>query len=123
MMGIFMQDRRAFQRTRTYLGAQVVFNSRFSTVDCLVRNLSGDGAKLTFSGTALIPKTIDVLIRNDGESRHAKIIWRTEAAAGVQFLQAGRNKVVSLEAARKIRRLEAEVAALARRIAEMVDPA
>jgi hypothetical protein len=118
-----MQDRRAFQRTRTYLGAQVVFNNRFSTVDCLVRNLSGDGAKLTFAGTALIPRTIDVLIRNDGESRHAKIIWRTESAAGVEFVQAGRDKVVSLEAARKIKRLEADVATLAQRVAEMVDPA
>lgn len=118
-----MQDRRAFQRTRTYLGAQVVFNNRFSTVDCLVRNLSGDGAKLIFFGTALIPKTIDVLIRNDGECRRAKIVWRTESAAGVQFAQAGREKVVSLEAARKIRSLEAEVAALAMRVAKQIDPA
>ena len=50
-----MEERRRYQRLRTYLGARAVFNRRASTVDCLIRNLSEDGARIDFAEGVAIP--------------------------------------------------------------------
>jgi hypothetical protein len=117
-----MQERRTFHRARTYIGARIIFNHRFSTMDCLVRNLSEDGAKLVFFGLATIPSEFDVFIANNGDSRRVKTIWRTEIAAGIKFLNAGYDQVVPIEAARKLKKLKDERDMLARRIAQLVEP-
>lgn len=118
-----MQERRAFQRSRTYIGGRAVFNRRLSTMDCLVRNLSPRGAKLIFSGTGLIPSEFDIVIDTLGDSRRAAIVWRTRAQAGVKFIGAGRGAIVPIETARRIRELEAERDRLARRVAQLSEPA
>jgi len=81
-----MNERRRTPRGRTYLGTQVAFNRRASTLDCLMRNLSDDGAKLVFSGPASIPGEFDLLIHREGHSRRARVVWRQESEAGVEFL-------------------------------------
>ena len=118
-----MQERRALHRNRTYIGARIVFNLRYSTMDCLVRNLSEDGAKLIFGGVETIPSEFDIFIRNQSDSRRAKMIWRTESEAGIRFISPGYNQIVSIEMARKVRQLEAEREKLAKRVEQLVDPA
>lgn len=118
-----MQERRAFIRNRTYIGGKVVFNRRLSTMDCLVRNLSADGAKLTFCETGIIPSEFDITINNKGDSRRARIIWRTREEAGIRFVCADRAPIVSIETARRIKELEAERDRLARRVAQLSEPA
>jgi hypothetical protein len=118
-----MEDRRKFHRDRTYIGASVVFNNRYSMLDCLVRNLSPDGAKIVFSSATPLPGEFDVMIRHKGDSRRARVTWRNETEAGILFLQSTRENVVSIEAAQRIRKLEAQRDALARRVAELNEPA
>lgn len=116
-----MQQRRKDHRGRTYLGAQIAFNNRCSTLDCLVTNLSAEGAMIAFAGTVAIPGEFDVSIPSKGESRRARVVWLEETRAGVRFLPANGN-VVSIEAAIRLRRLEAEREALARRVAQLTEP-
>jgi hypothetical protein len=113
-------ERRAVARARTYLGGQVAFNVRFSTMDCLVRNLSAAGAKLDFNGAAIIPDEVDLTIAKRDETLRARIVWRRGDEAGVVFrqLQPG-SDVVPLTVARRLRACEAEKAALQRRVAEL----
>ena len=118
-----MQERRTVHRDRTYLGGQVAYNNRCSIMDCLVQNVSQNGAKLVFSDTALIPSEFDVLISKKGESRRARIVWRQEQAAGIQFVQSEKAAVISIEAARRIKTLEIERETLARRVAQLSEPA
>jgi PilZ domain len=117
-----MLDRRKVHRGRCYLGGQVVFNNRFSTMDCLVRNFSEAGAKIVFTNPATIPGEFDLSIRQRN-SRRAHIVWRSETEAGVAFLPSRSSSVVSIEAALKIRKLEAERDALVRRVAQLSEPA
>jgi DNA modification methylase len=117
-----MQERRRIPRTRTYLGGLVAFNERCSTMECLVRNMSPDGAKLVFGGTVEIPAEFDIMIRKRGESRRARIVWRQETEAGVTFPAPEGRKVVSIESARRIRELEAEREALRKRVAQLSEP-
>jgi hypothetical protein len=118
-----MQERRKGHRGRTYLGGQVAFNNRGSTIDCLVRNLSQDGAKIVFSSPATIPSEFDLMIRQKGHSRRARIAWRSEIEAGVAFVSSDTASIVSIETVRLARKLEADRDALARRVAQLSEPA
>jgi hypothetical protein len=119
-----MRERREFQRGRTYLGGRLAFNNQYCSVDCLVRNMSQNGAKLVFEGTVLLPGEFDLTLPQKGENRRARIVWREQDEAGVTFLQAGGGQgVVSIETARRIKRLERDRAALAARVAELTEMA
>lgn len=91
-------------------------------MECLVRNMSRDGAKLVFGGTVEIPAEFDIMIRKRGDSRRAQIVWRLETEAGVSFAAPEERRIVSIEAARRIRALEAEREALRQRVAQLSEP-
>ncbi len=54
-----MSERRTSVRHKSLLRGRIYFNNRQSVVDCLVREMSGGGAKLIFADTASIPDKID----------------------------------------------------------------
>ena len=118
-----MSDQRKAQRNRTYLGGVIAFNHRSCTLDCLVRDMSAQGAKIIFESTVSVPDEFDIMIRHKGESRRARIMWRDETQAGVTFVPAEISNIVSIEATRRIRALEAEHDSLVRRIAQLSAPA
>jgi hypothetical protein len=109
------EERRAFQRNRTYLAGRIAFNDRNSTLSCLVRNMSLNGAKVVFSEAALTPKEFDLIISDKGERRRARVVWREDLEVGIAFSGAKRATVVSIESALRIRKLKVERAALAAR--------
>ena len=114
-----MQDRRAGQRQKTYLGAMAAFNQQYSAMDCLVRNLSSEGAHIVFAAALTLPHEFEIRIPFKDIKRHARIVWRDSGAAGIQFIAAPADNVVSLSAANRIRRLETERDTLKRRIAQL----
>ena len=114
-----MRERRGFQRGRTYLGGRLAFNNQYCTIDCLVRNMSQNGAKLVFEGAVLLPGEFEFTLPQKGESRRARVIWRQQDEAGISFLQPAVEGVVPLGMARRIRRLETDRAALEARVAEL----
>jgi hypothetical protein len=116
-------ERRTLSRSRTYLEARIAYNHRFSTMDCFVRNLTQSGAKIVFSDLASIPGEFDISIGWQGESRRARVVWRTKSEAGIQFSNSLSQAVVSIESARKIRKLETERDELSRRVAQLSEPA
>jgi hypothetical protein len=42
-----MRERREFQRRRTFLGGRLAFNNQYGAIDCLVRNMSQNGASIS----------------------------------------------------------------------------
>jgi hypothetical protein len=116
-----MRERREYQRGRTYLGGRLAFNNQYCTIDCLVRNMSQNGAKLAFEGTVLLPGEFDLMLPQKGESRRARVVWRQQDEAGITFLQPAGQGVVSIEMARRVKKLEADRAALAARVAELTE--
>lgn len=78
-------ERRVAPRTRTLKRAKILFNNRFSTYDCIVRNISATGALLTIDDAAHLPKTFEVRIGDEPE-RPAKLVYRRGMLAGIRFL-------------------------------------
>jgi hypothetical protein len=79
-----MQERRQEPRRRTLKTARIVFNNRFSAVDCAVRNLSERGAMLLVAGPHGIPNAF-LLELGDGITHDCRVIWRDEKRVGVEF--------------------------------------
>jgi hypothetical protein len=57
-----METRRRRERRRTLKAGKIIFNRKTSVVDCMVRNLSGDGACLQVDTIVGIPETFELLI-------------------------------------------------------------
>ena len=113
-----MIERRSHPRLRTYIGAQIVFNQRRSVLDCLVRNISGEGARIEFTNTALMPEAFDLVMPSREQTRRVRVRWRSQDVAGVTFDGLEAAPVLS-DDGRRIRALEEEVARLRRRNAEL----
>lgn len=116
-----MSERRQEQRRRTYLGGLVAFNNRWSTMECLVRNLSASGARLEFADPAFIPDDVDLVIPLRGDSRRARVIWREQRTVGVTFVAPEGGSVIPIGVAREMHKLKAERDMLARRVKELTD--
>src|SRR4051794_3450993 len=72
-------------RQRSLMGASLSFHNGRSTVDCLVRNISESGARLSVSPAVSLPQTIELLIPQKGTTRAARVVWRSESEVGVAF--------------------------------------
>ena len=80
-------ERRCVHRLRTYLGAKIWFNAGYCVVDCLVRDLSSDGAKLLIYGTAVLPDRFQLIVPKNGWTLKAEIMWRSPDRIGVAFFR------------------------------------
>src|SRR4051794_40081059 len=80
-----MQERRREVRKRSYLGGRILYNRRFFTFDCVVRNLSPQGALLDFAGSITLPHAFDLQIEQAGIEMPVTVAWRTADRIGVTF--------------------------------------
>lgn len=111
-----MIERRNEPRLRSLLGAQVSFNRRQSTMDCVVRNIGRHGAMVEFPHTALMPAQFTLHIPHRDEVRSARVVWRRSRQVGVALSDVEAETGVPIEHARRIRMLENENRRLRRRL-------
>ncbi len=78
-------ERRATPRARCLFGGFIAFNQRKTTMDCLVRNLSPEGALLTFPAGALAPERFELQVAQLGRPVQARVLWRKGERYGVSF--------------------------------------
>jgi hypothetical protein len=79
------QEQRKHIRRRILKAGRIVFNGRFSVIDCIVRNLSDGGACLEVASSVGIPENFDLTIEADHPDRHCHVAWRSEHRLGVAF--------------------------------------
>lgn len=78
-----MQERRHIHRTRVFKAAKLFGDA--CTADCLVQDISVDGARLVLVSTASIPDTIDLSFDGARTLRSCRVVWRSPMEIGVQF--------------------------------------
>lgn len=116
-----MAEPRKRQRVRTMLGAQIIFNNRNSTIDCQVRNMTDDGAKIIVDSQLTFPQRFEFHVPQKGRTFQAKVIWRQENETGLEFIPdvaigAGEG---ATRLAAKLKELESENAILRRRVIDL----
>jgi PilZ domain-containing protein len=118
-----VKERRLSSRQKSFLQGRVYYNSRRSSVDCLIRDYSDHGARLKFSESVTVPDTIELFIPNREEMHRARVIWRGGNEMGVSFAEEFQSPSIAPEAAgdlpARVLKLEAEVAALKRLVNEL----
>lgn len=119
--GVKMSERRQSSRRRTYLGARASFEKLAASDDCLVRDLSAGGARVVLSGSTPMPNAFDLTIRDSGDTRRARVVWRNGVLLGVAYEATGAAPIAP-EAARRIRQLEDDRHALLLRLARIDEP-
>jgi hypothetical protein len=122
-------DKRDSDRVRAFLRAQIIFNNRMSTIDCIIKNISSTGARVALGDSFAVPAEFDIYIPQRNCSHHAKLVWRDKDSIGIDFVdavhQAGSSssadaaEPVAIGGEARIRQLEVQNAELKQRIRKL----
>jgi hypothetical protein len=82
-----MEERRKSARRRTLKRGKVIL-TKWTVMDCVVRNLSERGARLEFGGPVELPKTFQLQLMDSGATLAAELLWQRGLTAGVSFPKA-----------------------------------
>jgi len=116
------EDGRGAERVRSFLRAQIIYNNRASTTDCIVKNISATGAKIAIDEALSVPSEFDLHIPQKGRTYRARMAWRDATAIGVEFIDneqapAAEEAVPASEL--RLRSLELQNAELRSRVREL----
>lgn len=81
-----MQNRRSDQRRRTFKRGVLVFNDGFSTVNCVIRDLSKGGARVSVDGQFIAPDKMELMMTDTDRRRPVELRWQRENQLGLMFL-------------------------------------
>jgi hypothetical protein len=83
-----MENRRHFVRHRTLKGGHLVYDEAAQSADCLIRDLSDQGARIEVADNRWVPSEV-VLYFDDGRPSHRCFVrWRRGSVLGIQFTDA-----------------------------------
>jgi hypothetical protein len=110
-----IEGRRAL-RVRTFLEARVSYSDGAISSPCTVNQLSDVGARLSIPSTVTLPAVFEIAIPQRGISRRAKLVWRRDDMAGIDFVDGEaatqHQQAQAMDPTARIKALEAENAKL-----------
>jgi hypothetical protein len=111
-----MSERRRSVRHRSFLRGSITFNNGRTAIDCLIRDLSDLGARVTFSDAVTVPDIFDIYIPQKEQTLRARVLWRHGGELGISFPGTGHQSPAADigDLAARVAQLEAEVATLRR---------
>src|SRR4051795_1625772 len=69
-------NRRDKPRLRSFMAATILYNNGQSTLDCVIRNISEDGAKLALPAEVALPDRFDLAVPQRNKTYRATMAWR-----------------------------------------------
>jgi hypothetical protein len=79
------KENRAHPRNRSLKSAKIVFNNRWSVIDCKVRDMSKTGVRLDLAAGTQMPEEFELELLPERKTRHARLVWRKGNLAGVEL--------------------------------------
>jgi uncharacterized protein YceH (UPF0502 family) len=118
-------NRRDKPRLRSFMAATVLYNNGQSTLDCVIRNISEDGAKLALPAEVALPDRFDLAVPQRNKTYRATMAWRRGGEVGVSLEDASvatpEDAALDAVLRQRIRMLEAEIAQLKNRILQLTE--
>jgi ribosomal protein S1 len=84
---VIIEKRRSLRR-RVLKRAKALLNDNKTVLDCVIRDLSDEGARLQIEHASTLPRLFRLANISDGEVRDVRVVWRKDAMAGVAFMTA-----------------------------------
>lgn len=111
-----MGERRRSVRQKSFLRGCVYFNKRRNALNCLIRDISSEGARIIFSETVSVPDIVDLYIPQKEQTVRARVQWRHGDEIGLAFPDAVRaaDGTSDGELAKRVAQLESEIGSLRR---------
>jgi len=112
-----MGERRRSVRKKSFLRGCLYFNKRRSAIDCLIRDISEEGARIVFSDTVNVPDVVELYIPQKEETLRARVEWRHGDEIGLAFPGTARgtdDAPAAGDLAQRVSQLESEIASLRR---------
>jgi hypothetical protein len=78
-------ERRTHPRHRVYLGATLELNDGNSTFDCVIRNASRTGVRVSLASSVVAPDKAFLHVRKNGRRLPVHTAWRSQSACGLTF--------------------------------------
>jgi hypothetical protein len=78
-----MIEKRAVPRHRVLKGGMLAFGG--GSVDCTVRNISSNGARVDIVNPIGLPEAFTLVIETDRFMRRCHAVWSSEKCIGVAF--------------------------------------
>jgi hypothetical protein len=116
-----MQDRRQSARDKVIYGGVAGIGERGATRDCVVRNISEQGAGIEFSNVIKLPqKQMSLTIARKSRSFLARIIWWRDNFVGVAFNSDTSSELPVSDLEERLRKSQQKKRQLQRRINELL---
>jgi len=81
-------EHRHGARRRAFLGAKLVFGNGAFTVDCVVRDISEDGARVKLPEGQPVPDILYLVEMRSGMAYEARVAWKRHPEIGLAFIHA-----------------------------------
>ena len=115
-----MRDRRESVREKVMYGGVAEIGDHGATRECIVRNISENGANIEFSNDFQLPKEqLSLRIARKGRSFLAKVVWWRDNFVGLAFNAEKPSEPVS-DLEERLRKSEIKKRQLQRRIKELL---
>ncbi len=80
-----MDDKRKAARRRVLKEGKIVFADAMRVIDCTIRDMSPEGARLMIANPVGVPDAFMLYEKSSGMLYPASIVWRQTDALGVKF--------------------------------------
>ena len=80
-----MRERRKFKRERRFLRGCIYFNNSRDAVDCLIQDISYEGARIVLSDSADVPHEVQLYIPDKKRLVLAHVRWHHADKLGLAF--------------------------------------
>ncbi len=108
-------ERRAVVRQKAFLKAVAFYNNRSASVECTLRDISDNGARLVLVSDVLVPNLIELEIPSKKLSGPATVQWRNGCEVGISFGHGSRGQEAApKDIESRVAHLESEVEKLRR---------
>ena len=109
-------------RQRTFLKGTLYYDNRRASIECLVRDISDNGARLTFEHPVIVPDNVELFIPQKQQTLRARVQRRGPNEIGIAF-EVERSdeprRVSDFELQKRVETLEAEIVALKRLVSKL----
>jgi hypothetical protein len=109
-------------RQRTFLKGTVYYDNRRASIECVIRDLSDSGARLTFDHPSTVPDNIELFIQQKQQTLRARVRRREPNEIGIAFeieRSLEPRRATDAELQQRGETLEAEIKALKRLVAKL----
>lgn len=109
-------------RQRTFLKGTLFYDNRRVSIECVIRDISDSGARLSFEHPVTVPDKVELFIPQKQQTLRASVQRRGPNEIGVAFdveRSAEPRRATDVEMQKRVEMMEAEILALKRLVAKL----